>query len=369
VVAVPLCALVLVSNFASFLLAGWFPAAAELFNHAGWFLMECIRVSSHWFTRWPGAYLYISAPSLFTSVLYYSVLLALVTGWVFKPKLRAWKFAALTLLVLVWCSLFWNNSRATRLTILPLNGGSAVYFDAPGTKNDLLVDCGSANSVQFVTKPFLRAQGVNHLPALLLTHGDEGRVGGAEMLSRLFFVGQVCASPVRFRSPAYRQILDQLSSTPEELRTVSHNDRLGAWFVLHPDPDDHFPQADDNAVVLFGTFDGTRVLLLSDLGRPGQNALLERNPDLRADIVVTGLPVQTEPVCDALLDTIQPRLIVVTDSEFPASGRASAKLRDRLAKRNIPVIYTRSAGAVTLEFRRRGWELRTMGGMKINNGG
>ena len=38
-VAVPLCALVLVSNFISLLLTGWFPSSAEIFNHAGWFLM------------------------------------------------------------------------------------------------------------------------------------------------------------------------------------------------------------------------------------------------------------------------------------------------------------------------------------------
>ena len=50
--AVPLCALVLMSNLGSLLLAGWFPGAAELFNHAGWFLMECIRVSSQWFANW-----------------------------------------------------------------------------------------------------------------------------------------------------------------------------------------------------------------------------------------------------------------------------------------------------------------------------
>ena len=65
VLAVPLCALVLISNLASLLLAGWFPAAAELFNHAGWFLMEIIRVSSHWFANWPGAYFYVPEPSPF----------------------------------------------------------------------------------------------------------------------------------------------------------------------------------------------------------------------------------------------------------------------------------------------------------------
>src|SRR6266850_889895 len=55
-IAVPLCALGLMSNLASLLTVAWFPAAAELFNYAGWFLMESIRVSSIWFARWPRAY-------------------------------------------------------------------------------------------------------------------------------------------------------------------------------------------------------------------------------------------------------------------------------------------------------------------------
>ena len=98
--------------------------------------------------------------------------------------------------------------------------------------------------------------------------------------------------------------------------------------------------------MLFGNFYGARVLLLSDLGRAGQSALLSRTNDLRADMVIAGLPDEGEPLCDALLDAVQPKVIVVADSEFPATRRASPKLRARLEQREIPVIYTRTAGAV-----------------------
>jgi competence protein ComEC len=119
-------------------------------------------------------------------------------------------------------------------------------------------------------------------------------------------------------------------------------------------------------LVLRGNFHGTRVLLLSDLGRAGQDALLERAPELRADIVVAGLPHQGEPLSDALLDAIQPRVIIITDSEFPATERASPQLRERLAARNIPVIYTRTAGAVKISIKPGQWELKTMGGFCLN---
>jgi competence protein ComEC len=367
VLAVPLCALVLISNLASLLLAAWLPFGAELFNHAGWFLMECIRVSSHWFAQWPGAYFYVPEPALFTTGLYYAILLGALTGWVFQPKLRTWKVTALVVGVCIWGSQFWQTRSVTRLTVLPVNGGMAIHFDAPGTANDLLVDCGASNSVQSVTKPFLRAQGVNHLPALVLTHGDLRHVGGGELAANLFSVEKLCVSPVRFRSPVYRQILRNYSSRAEKLRTVSRNDRLGLWTVLHPDPGDRFPQADDNPLVLSAVIGGHRILLLSDLGRAGQDALLRRTPDLRADIVVAGLPVQPEALGEALLDAIQPRLIIVADSEFPAAERASPRLHERLARRRVPVIYTRTAGAATIEWRKHDWEVRTMSGIRISS--
>jgi competence protein ComEC len=366
-VAVPLCALVLICNLSSLLLAGWFSGAAVLFNHAGWFLMECIRVSSHWFAHWPAAYYYVPAPSLFTSGLYYALLLAVATGWLFRREWRAWKQSALTLFVCVWCGLQCWDRTATCLTVLPVNGGMAIYFDGPGQKGDWVLDSGNTNAVEFIAKPFLRAQGVNRLATLLLSHGDLRHIGGAGILARLFSVNQVCASPVRFRSPAYRRLLEQLEAVPGLLRRVSRGDRVGSWAVLHPEPQDRFPQADDNALVLLGTVEGTRILLLSDLGRPGQNALIEREPDLRADIIVAGLPTATEALSDALLDLLQPRAIIIADSEFPVSERAGKTLRERLARRGAPVLYTRFSGAATIELRPTGWEIRTMEGDRLTS--
>ena len=137
--------------------------------------------------------------------------------------------------------------------------------------------------------------------------------------------------------------------------------------MLHPRGTDRFAQADDNTLVLRGTFEGTRLLLCSDLGMAGQNALIQREADVRADIVVTGLPKEGEPLHDALLDRIQPRLIIVADSDYPASEQAGLRLKGRLVRRGVPVVYTRESGAVTIEFRRGGWKLRSVKGLLINS--
>lgn len=367
VLAVPLCGLVLICNIVALLLGSWFPAATELFNHAGWFLMESIRISSHWFANWPKAYMYVATPTLFSCILYYAILVGLLTGWLLRRSGRAWKVVTVTIAVVIWGWQFWQSSTVTWLTVLPANAGTAVFYDAPGTRDDFLVDAGTTNSVQFVITPFLRAQGVNRLPALLLTHGDLHHVGGAELIGDLFGVQTVWASPLRSRSTTYRRTLEHFKENPGCFCSIARNQLAAGWSVLHPDAEERFTRADDAAIVLRGNISGTYVLLLSDLGRMGQDALLERTPDLHSDIVIAGLPSAGEPVCDALLDAIQPKVLIVTDLEFPVTERAGARLRERLQKRNIPAIYTRFSGAVTLEFGRTGWELRTMSGERMDS--
>ena len=127
VVAVPLCVLVLASNLISLSLAAWFPLGAELFNHIGWHLMNWIDVTSRWFASWPHAYAYVPMPNLFTIIVYYAVLLAVLTGWLFKSNRRAWKLVSTSVLMVAWCGQWLYQRSATHITVLPLGSGN-VYF-------------------------------------------------------------------------------------------------------------------------------------------------------------------------------------------------------------------------------------------------
>jgi competence protein ComEC len=364
IVAVPLGTLALMSNLGSLVCGGWFPWATGLFNHSAWFFMSAMTAASEISTKIPGAYFYVPAPSWAAITIFYVVLIGGLNGWWFARKRRIWSATALALIATsgLWQ---WQTNRAEiSLTVLPLNGGHAVLVDAAGRKNDWLVNCGDENAADFTVTPFLRARGVNRVQRMALTHGDSRSCGGAKLLNALFGVGELDTSPAHFRSPAYREIVAAFDQPLRRRQTLCAGDTNGCWRVLHPAAADNFERADDAALVLAGNFYGTRVLLLSDLGRAGQSALLSRTNDLRADIVVTGLTDEGEPLCDALLDAAQPRVIIVADSEYPATRRAGPKLCARLEQRGVPVIYTRSAGAVTLRLRRDRWSWRTMDGQE-----
>ncbi len=358
-VIVPLASLALMSNIGSLFCASWFPFAAELFNQAGWFFMKLMSGLSHWFAARPGAYFFIPAPSILVCAIYYAVLLTVLNGWFRLPRKRI--YAPVIIIGALLLSL-WNwrtESHTVKMTILPLNGGSAIFIDSPGRENDLLIDCGNNHSGELILKPFLQSQGVNKISNVLLTHGDLRHIGGYETIKNNFSVEHTFTSPIPSKSAAYRAIIAELKSKSEQWNTVSAGSRVRDWTVLHPLDFDKFAQADDKALVLRGNVFGKSVLLLAELGRPGQNALMEREETLRTEIVVTGLPAQKEPLCDALLEYIQPNTIIVTDSEFPATKRAPRKLRERLGAQNARVIFCRDSGAITLIFSREGVQIQT----------
>jgi competence protein ComEC len=367
IIAVPLGTLALMSNLGALVCGTWFSWATELFNNSAWFFMSAMTKVSVLATEIPGAFFYVPEPSWRTITIYYAVIVGALSGWLFAPKQRIWSAA---ILIFIGAIYFWHWEqwrKETELTILPLNGGHAVFVDAAGQKNDWLVDCGNESAVEYTLTQFLHAQGVNKIPRLVLTEGDGRNIGGAQSLNQLFGVGEIYTSPIHFRSSAYRNAVSGFDPPPARHQIIQSGDKIGCWQVLYPDTNDNFPRADDNALVLLGNFHGTKILLLSDLGREGQSALLAYTNDLHANIVIAGLPEEGEPLCDALVNAIQPNIIVIADSEFPASRRANPKLRERLKQKQVPVIYTRASGAVTIRVRPNGWELRATDGEKLSS--
>jgi beta-lactamase superfamily II metal-dependent hydrolase len=363
VVAVPLGTFALMSNLGALLCGTWFPFGAGLFNNAAWFLMlEMTRVSQ-WSTRIPGSYLYVRAPSWMWIGIYYCVLVMLLSPWMQTKRRRIIGVTAAVLMAAAYIAGGSHGQKETDLTVLPLNGGHAIFVDAD--TNDCLIDCGSQDAINYTVKPFLQAHGVNSIPRLILTEGDAKNCGGAEALDSYFGVHELWTSPLHFRSPVYKKTIASFDSPVSRHNVLHCGDTVGSWRVLWPNANGDSKRADDNALVLLGDFYGHRVLLLSDLSRAGQEQLLSATKELRADIVVSGLPNEGEPLSDSLADSVQPRLIVIADSEFPPTRRANAKLRERLGQRGVPVVYTSDSGAVKIAMDEAGWKYETAWGPEV----
>jgi competence protein ComEC len=360
-VVVPATALALVSGMGSLLTGWWFPGLAALFNNASWALMKFILWFSGCAAHWPESAFNVATPPTTACILYYAVFFLLVTGWIFRSRYRreAWVgiFLAGALLAAQWAL----SKRIAHINVLPVKGAPVIFVDSPWRQENLLVDCGDAESAAEVVKPFLCAQGVNRLPAVCLAVALMPHFGGARTILESFPAARVFTGSATARSQAYRDLIANLRPV-----AVHDGDSVGDWSILNPGVADQFPQADNNALALREQFYNRSILLLPALGRDGQDALMRRHPELRADFVIAGLPSRDEPLCEPLLDMLRARIVIIADSEFPANRRAPARLRDRLARRPEQIIYCHNEGAITLDIAPEKYSLHTADGAMIN---
>jgi beta-lactamase superfamily II metal-dependent hydrolase len=299
----------------------------------------------------------VRAPGFLFFVLYYGVLIAVCAGW-FRHKARRWILLAGTVSLAGLWFMQWQRERAWhRVIVLPLGDAHAVHVQPAHGQGAWLINCGNRNAVDFILKPFLQAQGANEIRRLVLTHGDANFVSGATRL--MLPVRETFVSPITFRSTRYREVVSELEIRSTLHRSATNGFASPPWKILHPNGADRFPAPGDNAVIALGTFDDLRVLVVPDLGKAGQNAIYARHPELRADVVIAGLPDNEEPLASEWLDVIQPKLIVLADSDFPAVQRGSASLLARLRRNGREVISTRAAGAVTISIHGRQCRIKT----------
>jgi len=362
---VPLTVLGLAAEMASLMVGGFWTFGSELFNNEGWLLMEWITGLSRWFAGLPGGCFNVSAPHVSTMALYYAAFGVVAAGKCREWRRKPWFWALAAGLAVWWGVDQWRDHGETRLYVLPLQGGHAVFAEGPGGRN-FLADCGHAQPVEAVTMPFLQAAGVNRLNGFCATHASARQMGGAGLLLEKISTDAVFVSGARARSAPYRAFTASLEADPRRRPVQDGTNALG-WDVLHPaTPGARTPVADDGPVVLLRRIDGVSVLLLSDLSRAGQNALLERHPDLRADIVIAGLPSMDEPVCDGLIQAVKPQWVIIADSEVPVSRRAPAKCRERLLRQcGGRALFCSDTGALALVFSASGWRVEDASGQPV----
>jgi ComEC/Rec2-related protein len=201
-IAVPLGTAALIANLGALICGHWLPWFTVTFNHAAWFFMVAMQWVSVEATKIPGAYCYVREPSYVTIAIYYAVVIAIFSGW-FNTAWRRMAGALVLVLIAAVYLWHWESSHGeTRLTVLPASGGHVVY--AEGGQNDWLINSGGSKAVQFELKDYLRGQGVNHIPRLILTEGAARECGGVSNLDGLFGIGEVWTSDVKFRSTEYR---------------------------------------------------------------------------------------------------------------------------------------------------------------------
>jgi hypothetical protein len=257
-----------------------------------------------------------------TFVWYYAVLLAVFTGWIFRVRRQRLAWAGLVLVSALWLA-DWATQRGTaRLDVLALRGAPAVFAAGSGTQPRLAGRLRQHRIGRRNRQTVPLGAGVNRLDDFCLTAGYQQSMGGAEIVLTNFAPAAVFTGPARVRSPAYRRVEAELARAPGLLPRCGTATHWTAGRFFTPARKISSPRRTKFPWPCNETFAATPFCSFR-AGRDGTNPADEPPPELRAEIVVAGLPSRDEPLIEPLLDMLRPKLIIIADSELPptAPGR------------------------------------------------
>ncbi len=356
-VVVPLSGLCLVAGLGSLLAAPAWPGLSEWLNQSAWLWMKLMMGAGQWASAWPGSYEWVEAP-------HWAWWLGPAWGvfvagprwveagrasWRLGWPLAAWGAAA--------AGALWMEARTTRMTCLPWGAGVLVE---PGWSRRVLLDAGPQGATRRVLADWLHGRGVDRLDAGIAGSAESRFAGGwpgilAEVGARDWWMG-----------PGTSPSMSRAREAALEARTPVHRLLAGreaeGWRVTWPPGGEGRERSDGVALVMDRALGGVECLWMPSLNPTAQRRWLAARPrDLRARVLLAGLPSQGEALVDELLDALRPECVVVMAGERPATHRIAEGTRLRLrrwAMRNAAALWiTDEGGAVEVRCRGGRWWL------------
>jgi competence protein ComEC len=201
--------------------------------------------------------------------------------------------------------------------------------------------------------PLLADRGIRRIDEVVLTHAHPDHCGALPQLVEQFDVGRVWITPRKFTGDCAERLLAACtrSGTPLHFVRDGTTFTLGAFHLTAHLADTTFRRAPENnaSVVLRAETAGRRFLLTGDIEKEAELVLADR--DLRADVLKVAHHGSRGSTSEDMLDSIAPRLAVISCGRHNLFGHPHPSVLERLAERRIRTWRTDRDGTVSVEVR------------------
>jgi len=338
------------------LIGGVSEAVASGLFSAAEFLMSLIWPFLQMLSQWPYASWKHAAPGLFEVFLALGGVLLLLMPRRIMPRL-GYEMAARGLGVLLILPIVLGEAEtpvqgAFELTMLDVGQGLAVVVR---TQNHVLVyDTGAKFSARLdagesVVVPYLRQASVRHLDKLIISHGDNDHIGGAESVLAAYPAAKLVGQDI--------DDLVAADKTPCRQGDRWHWDGVD-FEILHPD-EVSYRRRNNHSCVLRISGQAGAVLLTGDMEKKIERKLMATQPQqIRARVLLVPHHGSKTSSSLAFIQAVQPEIAL-----FPVGYRSRYRhpnkaVVDRYTQAGVKVRYSGVAGAIKIGFHpERGIEL------------
>ncbi len=264
--------------------------------------------------------------------------------------------ACAALATIAWLPFIPTRSGLLELHMIDVGQGDAIALRTPRGRW-VLFDAGGGwrggDAGRATVIPYLRRRG-GALASLVLSHPHSDHVGGAASVIRSLRPASSWDAAFVLGTDAYRATLGAARESGTAWRRAHPGDSLvldgvriaflapdSAWTASLSDPN----EASAVALVKYGT---VRFLLVGDAERAEEAWLLERDVDLRADVLKVGHHGSATSSTLAFLEAVRPSIALISVGAGNRYGHPSADVLRALAGSGADVLRTDLLGSIVV---------------------
>lgn len=245
-----------------------------------------------------------------------------------------------------------------RVTFLDVGQGDAILLEIPGA-DAWLIDTGPGdehmNSGTFAILPFLRANGITRLGALVITHPDNDHAGGAAAVLNGVRVDSAFISCAWSKDGETGALLSVMKTRTRGVRDLRAGERFvlgdqARLYVLSPPADTDCTPSNDNSIVLLLVYGKTRFLFCGDAGVDAEHRMITcYDTFLRADVLKVGHHGSSTSTSPGFAVKVKPKHAVISVGRNNHFNHPRQEILDRLRLLGARIHRTDTDGAVIFE--------------------
>lgn len=250
-----------------------------------------------------------------------------------------------------------SKNTATDSDKASVNGQMKVHYidvgqgDSELIQNNgqnMLIDTGTNASTNSLIS-YLKAQGVNKIDYLILTHPHEDHIGGADAVIENFNIGTIYMPKVTENTKTFKDVVNAMNakglnaSQPDA--GTEFNLGQAKCTVLGP-INVNSKDLNTYSIVIKVTFGNNKFLFTGDAQTSNENDMINKGFDLSADILKAGHHGSNTSTSDVFLNKVNPKYVVISCGKGNDYGHPHQETMQKLQTKGIQVYRTDEAGTI-----------------------
>ncbi|GEK88022.1 competence protein ComEC [Alkalibacterium putridalgicola] len=304
----------------------------------------------------------LSQAAYFLLALFILVLLVMI------EKNRPKRFLPFPVIGIIICVLSVRFSPLGQVLMIDVGQGEAILIKEPWGRGNYLIDTGGQaefpveewqnrekifNVGENIILPVLKSEGVHKLQSIIITHPDIDHYGAMMDIISHMRTEQVVSAKTTFLEENFQSQFSSIVKFGTVIKEAAEGSGIYLpknTFAVLSNEEMTTASKNDSSLVLYGLIGRKTWLFTGDLEAEGEKVLLEKYPNMTADILKVGHHGSQTSSHDGFINQLRPETAWISAGKSNRYGHPHDNVTEKLRDRDINIYRTDTNGAVRYRF-------------------